>query len=216
MASSRSLTAESPLSGFSHTYAHTQLSEISNLVMLSVAVPRGGLEALNTELSAHFELSFPATGHSVINDKSPLDSSLSSVTLLGLQMDQCLLIADQKTNDNASHSLVAKINSALNTVAYLSDQSDNYAVLDIQGPSMVMAMERICSLNLSELDTNTVSRTLVEHLQVIVQKQSHDQVRLFSPRSSANSFLHAVTTSLENVTFDNAVPDTALPTNNPR
>lgn len=197
------MTAESPLLGFSHTYAQTQLSEKSNLVMLSMAVPRDGLEDLNTQLSTLFELAFPATGQYVMSNNSSLDASLSSVTLLGLQMDQCLLIADHdvSANTHAIHALHAKINNALQDVAYLSDQSDNYAVLDVQGPAMVLAMERVCSLNIVELNTNTVSRTLVEHLQVIVQKQSPDQVRLYSPRSSANSFLHALTTSLENVTY---------------
>jgi len=61
-------------------------------------------------------------------------------------------------------------------------------------------LERICPIDLGAdvFQANKVARTSMEHLNVIVHPIDNG-FRLFSARSSANSFLHAVTESLRNV-----------------
>ena len=116
---------------------------------------------------------------------------------MGLQADQCLISIDSDLL--ADHQAFAHLKTALAETAYITDQSDSLAVLDLQGSLAQPALERICMLDLSLFDSSTVARTVMEHLSVVIEIPSSQHARLYSPRSSAKSFLHAIQTSLSNV-----------------
>lgn len=191
------LSAMSPLSGYTNTFQDTSVREVSSLVILSVSVPLDGLSALNQKLNELWQTCFPGTGQCTRIDRARLQGLASSAELYGLQLDQCFLVAEPA--DKSARDIVSHIYDALGPVAYLSDQSDSWAVLDIHGRLSLPALERICMLDLDSMQSSHVARTTMEHLSVIVEKRDIDHLRLYSPRSSASSFLHAVTTSFQNV-----------------
>lgn len=125
-----------------------------------------------------------ANSNSSTSDNSISDNSISDSSDKGMP-DTC--------------KLFEHIQDTLNSTAYLTNQSDSWAVLDINGELTLPALERLCMLDMDAVDTGSVARTVMEQLAIIIERTDTERVRLFSPRSSAGSFLHAVTTSLENV-----------------
>ena len=180
------LHPEEALQGYSKRFAKTTLTENSHLDIVSIAIPQTKHAELNQLLESKVGLSLPETGER---------SSNEDTTLLGLQADQCFLVSEGRREAPA-----AAMKTLLGNSAYLSDQTDSWVVLDIQGPDSHAALERICQIDLGAdvFQANKVARTSMEHLNVIVHPIDNG-FRLFSARSSANSFLHAVTESLRNI-----------------
>lgn len=182
------LTPASPLNGFAKRYGDTRISEHAGLDIVSIATPNNGHETLDALLLQKVGAGLPEAGRISRAD----DTSM----LLGLQSDQCFLVSESQRLQPAD-----ELKQLLGSAAYLSDQSDSWAVLEVSGPQSLKALERICPINISAnvFDEHAVARTSMEHLSVIIHRHSDDGYRLYSPRSSANSFLHAVTESLYNV-----------------
>jgi len=184
----QTLSAVSALNGFSQSIGSTKIREVTPVTIVSIATPLGGHEPLNTLLEKSTGLQLPAAGK--------INRSNESLAVLGLQSDQCFLVSLEEQRDPAN-----TLKAMLGTAGYLSDQSDSWAVLEINGPLSRSALERICPLDLAaEVFTEeSVARTSMEHLSVIIEKPGTLCYRLYSPRSSAQSFLHALTLSLSNV-----------------
>lgn len=188
------LYATTPLDGYEQSINGTLVSEVQNVSIIAISVPDGGHEALNELLNTHWQLPLPKTGTCTRNSDMTFAGAPSALALFGLQADQCLLVST--TDSTHNQDPFASVHELLSDAAYLTDQSDSYAVLDIRGANALRAMERICTLDLENFTATQVARTSMEHLSVIVERPGNDQIRLYSARSSASSFLHAVTTSL--------------------
>jgi len=183
------LTASSPLGGLEMQYAGVLLSEITDLALVSIAIPLGGRAALEREMAVRFNVGLPACGQSTVTTDGMYQ-------FLGMQIDQLFALFEYSCND-----AVSIISNELGKTAYYTDQTDSWAMLRIAGPMTRMALERICPLDLhpDRFSQGSVARTTMEHLAVIILRTDQDSFTLMSPRSSASSFLHAVETSIENV-----------------
>lgn len=169
------------------------LEAVTNLALVSLAIPSKikssqSEYAINTELSKIFHLPIPKPGQSEY-------SNTEKLRLLGMHPEQ-LFILFEYSGDRA----VEVINTKIKDIAYLSDQSDSWVMLKIGGRASRAAMERICMIDLhsTAFPVGSVSRTMMEHLTVIIIKISEEELLLLSPRSSANSFLEAVIQSIKN------------------
>ncbi len=183
-----SLEPESALGGYTQNFGDTHLREVTGLDIVSIAVSSGARDALSTLLQEKIGLPWPATG--------TIERAGDEAALLGLQADQCFRVsASQQQNP------VTELACLVGDAAYLTDQSDSWVVLELDGASSVSALERICPIDLSdnEFGALNVARTSMEHISVIIERPDTHRFRLYSPRSSAHSFLHAVTTSLHNL-----------------
>ena len=192
-----SLTPDSALAASSQMFEDTLLQEVADLQLVSVAVPNNGLQDLNERLQSLCKADFPQAGTCTRCGDVTIAEHNATMTLLGLQADQCLLSIESESL--ASHQAYAYLRTELAGTAYLTDQSDSLAILDVKGALTLPALERICMLDLSKFSSPAVARTMMEHLSVIIELPSSQHARLYSPRSSARSFLHAVQTSLSNV-----------------
>lgn len=75
----------------------------------------------------------------------------------------------------------------------VTEQSDGWVIIDLEGTGCLALLERLCNLNLSKCIAPHVSRTVIEHIGVFLAVQQQGQsYRLFGPRSSAESLFHAV------------------------
>ena len=186
--SEATLQAISALNGFFLTVEDTTLSEVTPLTIVSIATPKGGRNLLHAQLEKTLGLDLPDTGK--------ISRSGGDSALFGLQDDQCFLVS---LNDQPDPANLLKRD--LGDAAYLSDQSDSWVALEINGALSRRALERVCPLDLAEgvFTEQHVARTSMEHLSVIIEHPSSDVFRLYSPRSSAISFRHALTQSLHNV-----------------
>jgi len=188
--SDNKLTARSPLGGAQLDFDGVALAEETALGIVSIATPLGGDEALSRAVSDAYAAEVPEIGRAALADTG-------KARLLRLAPDQMfLLVADAGDNP------VANVADGLGEAAYLTDQSDGWAMLRISGAKSRTALERICPLDLhvDAFPGGHVARTVMEHMGVIILHEDPDTFLLLSPRSSAASFLHAVETSVRNVT----------------
>jgi len=190
--SNSSLQAQSALGGFFQEYPTVSLREVDDLTLLSVATALDGAEQLQQLLVDTYQISLPVPGFSS-------ESTAHHCRFLGMARDQffALLGSDFSTR---SGSELAQLSNTLGATAYLSEQSDGWVVIRMNGASSRLCLERICSIDLDPqvFQVGAVARTVMEHLGVIVLHEDNDSYLLLSARSSAQSFLDALQVSIKN------------------
>ena len=187
------LTAQTPLNGFSRSFDGIEVAELQGYSLVSMAMPEDQKVTLKKHIKDAYKTELPEVGKFTV-------SGVDNTHILGLQLEQNFLLfenSDVYTNGNAVMHVQEKTKDA----AYLSDQSDSWAMLTISGENARAALERVCPIDLHPptFSTFSVTRTAMEHLAVIIMQTSENEFLLLSPRSSADSFLHMVLTSIENV-----------------
>lgn len=180
-----SLVAQAPLGGYRRKFDRATLVEIDDKALVSIAIPLGAEETLTQSIWSAYKALLPDQGLSSIDRPG-------STLFLRLQRDQIFLLM---TYCRDPAKVVA---STLGNVAYYTDQSDSWAVLELSGLGCLAALERICMLDLSPsvFPVGAVARTTMEHLSVVVYRERMDSFLLMSPRSSAKSFLHTIELSI--------------------
>lgn len=184
------LASRSSLGGYARTIGTVEIAEVDGLALVSAAVPQGGDAAFSAALADGLGAARPAPGDSTRGDRL-------AARVLGMQPDQLFILFELPDPDRATETVAAALGSA----AYLTDQSDGWAMLRIAGTGVRAALERICPIDLADeaFPEGRVARTVMEHLAVIVLRDGSDSFLLMSPRSSARSFLDAVEISVETV-----------------
>lgn len=182
------LEAASALGGYQREFVAVTIREVSDKALVSIAEPLNGAGPLNKKLKSAYGTVKPNVGKSTTSKDGKLQ-------FLGLQSDMTLALFDHPGGlaDKA-------IKAVLGDVGYYTDQSDAWVMIEISGIGSIAALERICPLNLAQdaFMKGDVARTVMEHLGVIIMRQSMDQFFLASAVSSADSLLHALVLSVEN------------------
>ena len=183
-----SLAAQSALSNFYKTFGNTELRETTAKAIVSMATPLNGEQALSTQIETVFGVSMPRVGGFAL-------SEVNNTQFLRIQTDQCLVLFDY-SGDRAVQDFAQKIDTA-----YLSDQSDSWVMLHLSGENARPALARICPIDLhpAVFGPGSVTRTLMEHLGVIIICEAENTYTLMALHSFADSFLHAIKVSIENV-----------------
>lgn len=184
------LKAEPVLGNYCRQFGDNTLKEIAGFTMVAVACPLDGVDDLATAVKEAWKIALPETGSSSISDGK-------TVRLLGMARDQFFAVFQESIVFPEKH-LVPLLGNA----GYYTDQTDNWCLLELSGPNALDALERICPINLEigAFPTGSVGRTVMEHSAAIVYRHSDSGFSLFGASSSAGSFLHAIETSLFNVT----------------
>ena len=180
------------LDHFSEEMHGISVSEVTDQAIVSMAIPKAKNDAFNKAVKKSFKVERPEIGQFT-------QSKTNNARFLGLQQDQMFVLFDYE-GDRAVEEISTKINST-DQLAYLSDQSDSWVTLRISGDNCLDALERICPLDIhpSAFTVGSVARTSMEHMATIIIHESEGSYLLLSLRSFALSFLHAVTTSIKNI-----------------
>ncbi len=180
------LAATPALGGATLEIAGNRVVERDDLAIVSIATPLGGEDALAEALRNGWSLDMP----------EPERSSLSGeIRAIRTSPDQMMIVFPCAAPDAR-----AVVQQRLGATGYTTDQTDAWIVLEIAGPDTLLAMERICHLDLRAFETGGSGRTVMEHMGAIAIRTRDDAFLLLSARSSAASFLHAVETSYRYVT----------------
>lgn len=187
--SNNGLTAITPLGGYKFETDTISIVEVTDRGIVSVATPMAGEKLLTQSIAAEFSTAIPAPGMSTSSVKS-------NARLLGLASDQLFIVFDDPQNTEP-----ARIIRALESSAYLTDQSDTWVCIRVSGPASRLALERICPIDLHDesFSVGAVARTAMEHLGAIIYRDDIDNFVLMSAVSSARAFLHAIETSAKNI-----------------
>ena len=96
----------------------------------------------------------------------------------------------------ASHELIADLlKAALGDAASITEQTDAWVVFDLAADDLAPLLERLCNVDFRAVPKGYATRTMMEHLGVYLVKLDQGAVRLYGPRSSAESLLHALETA---------------------
>tara|TARA_A100001011_G_scaffold328905_1_gene353909 strand:- start:1523 stop:2092 length:570 start_codon:yes stop_codon:yes gene_type:complete len=186
---SLSLEAEFPLNRYQKDFDEINIKELTDNITFSFAIPDSNFLKLNIKLQKLYNVKLPIVGNNIF---------ISNINLyfMGLQPNQFYLFS--KIEYLKDFNSFIKIFSEF---GYFTDQSDSWLILRISGENCINVLERICPLNLdSETFLNgNVLRTSMEHIGAIIMRMRKNEFILFSPRSSANSFIHSLETSINNV-----------------
>jgi len=182
------LDKKSPLDGVTKKFGDITLSEITGKSLVSVAIPKDGRKKLVGKMKASFKSKMPEVGHSIL-------SGDGHVRTMAMQSDLMFLLFDDERSDG-----VVPVEDWLGDAGYYSDQSDSWVMLSISGSGSTKALARICTLDLDAqtFANGAVTRTVMEHMSTIILRTGEDSFMLFSARSSAQSFFHAVEVSILN------------------
>lgn len=184
-----SLISAPPLAGYDHSIGDITLSAPADLALVSVALPLGGEAAAKKAIKSAYGSDLPEVGKSCATAKG-------NATLLRMASDQSFVMFTHDAPD-AERVVAAKLKGA----AYTTDQTDVWCALEISGAGARRALERICPLDLHDdaFAVMDAARTTMEHLGVIIFRTAPERWLLLSASSSSGSFLHALETSITNV-----------------
>jgi sarcosine oxidase subunit gamma len=93
----------------------------------------------------------------------------------------------------ATHELIADhLVAALGPAASVTEQTDAWVAFDLAAPDLAPVLERLCNVDFTAAPQGHATRTVIEHLGCYLIKHGPGDVRLYGPRSSAASLLHAL------------------------
>ena len=195
-----SLTAQSALGGYNRIVDGTSLIEVTGLSMVSVAPLVGSQATFQTAIAKLFKTD--KSGSPKPSATMALDQPGKQLCILmpSAQNQWFLCFDDDGTNPiDAAKALLGK---SLSKQMAMTDQSDSWVILALSGPQSRQTLARICPIDcgVSAMPIGTTARTSMEHLGAIITRRPDkgDHQRCFwllSARSSAASFLHAITGS---------------------
>jgi len=183
------LNAEPPVGFEKRQFDNLQLIEVLNLSIVSISFSNNIFPKFKKLVLNKLKINTPNVGESKFSESE-------GIRLIALQQDQIFAVFERKSNYP-----INEIKSILGDECYYSDQSDSWSLTTISGDNTISALERICPLNLAidNFRVDGANRTSMEHIGVIILRIKKNEFLLFSPRSSSNSFFHALITSAENI-----------------
>lgn len=101
-----------------------------------------------------------------------------------------------QTPIKSHEDLERQLKAALADTASITEQSGGWVQFDLTGPRAPDVFERLCAVNSRRMAANTVTRTTIEHLGCFMTcYETAQRYSVLSPRSSAASLHHAITTA---------------------
>ena len=184
------LTANTPLDGYDRDFGIVRLRELGDLSIVSLAIPQSDEHACSTALNDAFGCGIPDNGRYCI-------SGDGEHRIVRTQPDQLFVLFHEQ-----APTARAQVAAATGDVFFSTDQSDGWCALEISGAGAREALARVCPIDLDRgtFGNDAMARTVMEHMGAMILRTGDDSFLLLSARSSAKSFLHAVETSVVNVT----------------
>ena len=176
------------------------LIEVTGLSMVSVAPLASSQAAFQTAMAKSFKTGkndSPKPGATMALDRP---GKQRRILMPSAQNQWFLCFDDDGTNPvDAAKALLGK---SLSKQMAMTDQSDSWVILALFGPQSRQTLARICPIDCSAsaMPIGTTARTSMEHLGAIITRRPDEGDHqpcfwLLSARSSAASFLHAITKS---------------------
>lgn len=180
------LKSSTPLDGvMPQKIGGVDLITVNPAFITSVSPYKGKDKALATALKALHDLALPGVGRS---------SQKGNLRLLWVGRGEYFLIGGKAASKTLAKS------------AALTDQSDGWVVMHLQGDGATDIMARLCPLDLrpSVFKTGHVARSEVAHVMAVVSKTS-DGFEVMVMRSFARSAVHHIVDAMQSVAAQTAL-----------
>ena len=181
------LKIKKPLDGYSKVISKIKIAEYQFDSLISLAIPINSQRKCKLNFKKSLGKPMPNIENSIINKSG----------IIGFRIGLDLLLVC-----NPSHSsFVKKTLPLLQQAFYVTDQTGGWCGVRVDGDRVIEMLERICPLNLSQktFAIGDVKRTVMDHLNVIIFRETEKKFILFSPSSSSGSFLKSIEISSRNI-----------------
>ena len=183
MASLQPLTALGKRDATTVTHGALTITERTDIALASVAARKGRMADLT---KAAQKAGVPLPGPASHQQGTPYSSFWTAPEMWFVEAPF------------ATHELIADLlKAALGDAASITEQTDAWVIFDLAAPDLALVLERLCNVDFRAAPKGYASRTMMEHLGVYLVKHGPDKARLYGPRSSAESLLHAVETAAQ-------------------
>ena len=88
--------------------------------------------------------------------------------------------------------IAAVLKAGLGDAASITEQTDAWVCFDLAAPDLAPLLERLCNLDFPGVADGHATRTVIDHLGCYLIRKGPGAARLYGPRSSAGSLLHAL------------------------
>lgn len=177
------LTAITPLGGTTariNTFDGLQVSENPDWALASVAARAGQEKPMAAAAKKLVGAALPGVGGV---------AGKGDMTAFWIGPEQWMIEAPMESHED----LAALVKASLKDTASVTEQTDGWVRVDVDGPRTPDIFERLCALDTRAMATNTVSRTSIEHLGCFVLcREAGSRFSVLGPRSSAASLHHAL------------------------
>lgn len=181
MASLQPLTALGRRAATTVTHGLMTISERTDVALASVAARKGRMADLSTAAAM---AGVPLPGPATHQKGQPYSAFWTATEVWFVEAPY------------ATHELVADLlKSALGDAASITEQTDAWVAFDLVAPDLAPVLERLCNVDFALVPKGYATRTVIEHLGVYLLKHGPGAARLYGPRSSAESLLHALETA---------------------
>lgn len=181
MASLLPLTALGKREATTVTHGPLTISERSDVALASVAARKGRLAELTRAAQT---AGVPLPGPATHQQGAPYSAFWTAPEMWFVEAPF------------ATHELIADLlKSALRDAASITEQTDAWVAFDFAAPDLTPLLERLCNVDYAAKPDGYATRTVIEHLGVYLIKHGPGAARLYGPRSSAESLLHALETA---------------------
>jgi sarcosine oxidase subunit gamma len=185
VASLQPLTALGRREATTVTHGPLTIVERIDVALASVAVRKGQMSAVSTAAAA---CGLPLPG--------PLQHQ-SAVIYSAFWVAPEMWLVEAPFS---SHELIADaLKAALRASASITEQTDAWVVFDLTADDLGPVLERLCNVDFRAVPDSYSTRTVIEHLGVYLIKHGPGAARIYGPRSSAESLLHALETAAVSV-----------------
>ncbi len=91
--------------------------------------------------------------------------------------------------------IAALLKAGLGDAASVTEQTDAWVRFDLAAPDLAPLLERLCNVDFPGAPDGHATRTVIDHLGCYLIKPGPGMARIYGPRSSARSLLHALETA---------------------
>jgi sarcosine oxidase subunit gamma len=179
------LTALGKREAITVTHGPLTIAERTDVALASVAARKGRAADLATAAKA---ASVPLPGPATHQQGAPYAAFWTAPEMWFIEAPY------------ASHELIADmLRNALGDSASITEQTDAWVAFDLAAPDLSPLLERLCNVDFPAVPTGYATRNIMEHLGVYLIKHGPGNARIYGPRSSAESLLHAIETAAHSV-----------------
>lgn len=154
-----------------------------SLVSLTARRGEGARKALAAAIHGAFGLDLPPPGRFAEAD---------GVRAMFAQPGQWLIAAERE-------GLEAEVRAAASGAGTVTDQSDSFTELTMEGPLAPEVLSRLSSLDFERFEIGAVGRTPMQQIAVIIARTGEAAWRLNTARSTARGFAHDVDVAARSV-----------------
>lgn len=152
------------------------ITEVVDVALASLATRRGR-EADVARIAEALEIALPGPGQ-------------ASARALWLGPEQWMIEAPFATHED----IVAALKPHFGDAASITEQTDAWLRLDLSGPDLHAAFERLCALDTRAMAPGHATRTVIDHLGCYLICAGA-KFTLLGPRSAAGALHHALRTA---------------------